>query len=117
MVDAVLRLLRYLKGTPGKGLLYVKDGHTRMEALSDADWAGSPDDRKSTTGYCVFLGENLLSWKSKKEDVVARSSAESRALGHLTAEVTYYTCNSYWVWIWYFHSGRFMVWQTSQLYI
>ncbi|XP_071932172.1 uncharacterized mitochondrial protein AtMg00810-like isoform X2 [Coffea arabica] len=74
---------RYLKSA-GKGLLYPNHGHTDIEGYSDADWAGSASDRRSTTGYCVFVGDNLVSWKSKKQTVVSRSSAESeyRAMAH-----------------------------------
>ena len=48
-----------------------------MEAYIDANYAGSPVDRRSTSGYCTFLGGNLVSWRSKKQNVVARSSAEA----------------------------------------
>ena len=51
--------------------------NTHVTRYCDADWAGSPIDRRSTTGYCVFIGGNLISWKSKKENVVARSSVEA----------------------------------------
>ncbi|GAV71585.1 hypothetical protein CFOL_v3_15075, partial [Cephalotus follicularis] len=87
--DDVIRILRYLKGSPGRGLLYCDHGHYWVEGFSDADWAESPYDRRSTTGYCVFVGGSLVSWKSKKRSVVARSSAESEyiAMANVTCEL------------------------------
>ena len=58
-------------------MLYENRGHIQVIGYTDADWAGSPTDRRSTFGYCVFIGGNLISWKSKKQHVVARSSAEA----------------------------------------
>ena len=52
-------------------------GITELRSFSDADWTGSKEDMRSTSGYCVFVGGNLVSWKSKKHSVVSRSSAES----------------------------------------
>jgi hypothetical protein len=88
-LDAVYRILRYLKSAPGKGILFSNHGHFRLEAFTDADWAGSVDDRRSTSGYCTFLGGNLITWRSKKQSVVARSSAEAeyRAMAHGVCEL------------------------------
>jgi hypothetical protein len=65
-MDAVYQILRYLKSAPGKGLIYRKNGHLNIEGYCDSDWASCADDRKSTSGYCIFVGGNLVSWKSKK---------------------------------------------------
>ncbi|XP_019192834.1 PREDICTED: uncharacterized protein LOC109187168 [Ipomoea nil] len=89
--EAAIRIVKYLKGVPGKWILYADHGYMRVEAFSDADWVGSPGDRKSMTGYCVFVGGNLVSWKSKKQNVVSRSSAESeyRAMAHVASEIVW----------------------------
>ncbi|RVW19501.1 Retrovirus-related Pol polyprotein from transposon TNT 1-94 [Vitis vinifera] len=86
---ALEQILCYLKKAPGLGILYSSQGHTRIECFSDANWAGSKFDRRSTTGYCVFFGGNLVAWKSKKQSVVSRSSAESeyRAMAQATCEI------------------------------
>ena len=65
--EAVIRIVRYLKAHPSHGLLYKANGHLQVEAYTNADWAGSPSDRKSTTGYYTFLGGNLITWRSKKQ--------------------------------------------------
>ncbi|KAI5350897.1 hypothetical protein L3X38_003788 [Prunus dulcis] len=76
-LQAVKRILRYLKGSPGRGILMKKNGNTNIIGYSDADWAGCTVDRKSTTGYCTFVGGNLVTWKNKKQNVIAGSSAEA----------------------------------------
>eukprot|EP00257_Ricinus_communis_P026410 XP_025013824.1 uncharacterized protein LOC112535474 [Ricinus communis] len=88
---AVEQILCYLKGAPGRGILYGNHGHNRIECFSDVDWVGSKDDRRSTSGYCVFVGGNLVSWKSKKQYIVSRSSAESeyRAMAKSVCEITW----------------------------
>lgn len=88
-MDAVTRILRYLKGSPGRGIWMRNNGHHSISAYTDADWAGCPVDRKSTSGYCIFVGGNLVTWKSKKQNVVARSSAEAeyRAMATTTSEI------------------------------
>jgi hypothetical protein len=75
---AVIRILRYLKGTVGEGLLFKKSGKKSVEIFTDADWGGSKEKR-STTGYCTFVWGNLVTWRSKKQSVVARSTAEAEA--------------------------------------
>ena len=74
---AVCRILRYLKSAPRKGLFFGIHDHLQVEGHTDADWAGSATDRRSTSGYCTFVGGNLVTWRSKKQAVVSRSSAEA----------------------------------------
>ena len=66
-----------LERSLGCRILYSNHGHNKIKCFSDADWVGSKEDRRSTLGYYVFVGGNLVSWKSKKQSVVSRSSAES----------------------------------------
>jgi hypothetical protein len=89
--SAVKRILRYLKHTIALGFLIRRQSSPTLHAFSNSDWAGCPDDRRSTSGFCVFLGSNLVSWSSWKQKTVSRSSteAEYRAIANATAEVTW----------------------------
>ncbi|CAM8948608.1 unnamed protein product [Rhodiola kirilowii] len=81
-MNAVLRILKYLKSAPGRGVLFSKHNNiTEVCGFTDADWAGNITDRRSTSGYFTFVGGNLVTWKSKKQKVVARSSAEAEYRG------------------------------------
>ncbi|KAL0641356.1 hypothetical protein Bca4012_102542 [Brassica carinata] len=88
MVD---RILRYLSGSHGQGVWMGCNGSTEVVGYCDADWAGDRVDRRSTTGYCTFIGGNLVTWKSKKQKVISCSSAEAeyRAMLKLTNELVW----------------------------
>jgi transposase InsO family protein len=88
-LTAVRRIIRYVHGTPTRGLFFPASNSTHLAAYSDADWAGCADTRRSITGWCVFLGDALISWKSKKQDRVSKSSTESeyRAMSLACSEI------------------------------
>ena len=88
----MIRILCYIKGTPGQRVLYENRGHTQVIGYCDVDWADLPADRCSTSRYCVFIRDNLISWKSKKHDVVAKSSAEAEYQAMVLA-----TCELIWL--------------------
>lgn len=83
------RILRYVQGTLGLGLRIDRSFSSIVSAFSDADWAGCLDDRRSTGGFAVFLGTNLVSWSARKQATVSRSSteAEYKALANAIAEI------------------------------
>lgn len=86
---AVKRLLRYLNGSRHTGILLRRDSPLTLHCFTDADWAGNCDDRTSTGAFIVFLGTNPISWSSRKQRSVARSSteAEYRAIAAAAAEL------------------------------
>ncbi|KAH9801351.1 retrovirus-related pol polyprotein from transposon RE1 [Citrus sinensis] len=88
---ACKKILRYLKATKDFGLLFKAGDGINLTSYTDADWACDVDDRKSVGAYCVYLGQNLISWSSKKQQTVARSSTESeyRALSTACAEIVW----------------------------
>ena len=85
----VEHILCYLKGASGRGILYNNHRHNKVECFAYADWAGSKEDKRSTSGYCAFIGGNLVSWMSKKQGIVSRSSAKSkyRAMAQSVCEI------------------------------
>ncbi|GJV46049.1 ribonuclease H-like domain-containing protein [Tanacetum coccineum] len=78
---ALKRILRYVRGTIDHGLQLYVSSTSQLTAYTDADWAGCPVTRRSTSGYCVFLGDNLLSWSAKRQVTLSRSSAEAEYRG------------------------------------
>jgi hypothetical protein len=82
------RVLRYVRGTVHLGLHLRASPTLDLRAFTDADWAGCPDTRRSTSGYCIYLGDALVSWSSKRQAIVSRSSteAEYRAIANAIAE-------------------------------
>jgi hypothetical protein len=85
------RILRNVKGTTSLGVQLRAITSPTIFAYSDADWAGCPDTRRSTSGFCVFLGSSLISWSSKRQTTVSRSSAEAeyRAIANAVSECSW----------------------------
>ncbi|GJR11863.1 ribonuclease H-like domain-containing protein [Tanacetum coccineum] len=88
---ALKRILRYVQGTLELGLQLYASATTSLVGYTDADWAGCPSTRRSTSGYCVFLGDNLLSWSAKRQHTISRSSAEAeyRGVANVVAETAW----------------------------
>ena len=77
-LQAANKVLQYLKGSLGKGILFKQSSRLILEAYTSANYVGFVIDRRSTTGYCTFLSGNLVTWRSKKQSLVARSNAEAK---------------------------------------
>lgn len=75
--DAVMRVLRYLKGSPGQGIMLKASSDLRVRGFCDADWASCPKMRRSLSSYIVLLGSSPVSWMTKKQDTVSHSSVEA----------------------------------------
>ncbi|GKE63202.1 ribonuclease H-like domain-containing protein, partial [Tanacetum coccineum] len=90
-LSALKRILRYVRGTLSYGLQLYSSTTSSLVAYSDADWAGCPTTRRSTSGYCVFLGNNLLSWscRSKKKNLLSWSLKRQFTLSRSSAEAEY----------------------------
>ncbi|GJR33124.1 hypothetical protein Tco_1109356 [Tanacetum coccineum] len=90
-IKIALKVLRYLKRNPGKGVHIVRQPKASLEAFMDADWAKCLVIRKSVIGFCVKLNGSLISWKSKKQHTLSKSSAEAeyKAMASITSEVTW----------------------------
>ncbi|XP_047150323.1 uncharacterized mitochondrial protein AtMg00240-like [Vigna umbellata] len=87
--QATTRILRYLKGNPGAGVHLPHKSTVQLKAFCDSDWATCPDTRRLVTGFTVYLGNSLISWSSKKQPIVSRSSSEAelRLLANTVCEL------------------------------
>lgn len=85
------RILRYVKSTASMGISFMAATDCTLRAYSDSDWAGCVPTRRSTGGFCTFLGQNLISWSSKKQPTVSRSTteAEYRSLSETASELSW----------------------------
>ena len=88
-LQALHHTLKYIQGTIGQGILLKATDHLSLKAYSDSDWAACPFSRRSVTGYVIHLGNSPISWKSKKQSTVSRSSSEAeyRAMATVMSEL------------------------------
>lgn len=87
--QAAIHVLKYLKGCPSLGLYFLSNNSLQLKAYTDADWSSCVDTRRCLTGYCLFLGNALVSWKTKKQPTIFRSTAEGeyRAMAATVCEL------------------------------
>lgn len=92
-LNAVYKVLQHIKGTVGQGIFYSATADLRLRGFADADWASCQDSRRSTTGFTMFLGSSLITWRSKKQPTVSLSSAEAeyKALALASCEMMWLT--------------------------
>ena len=92
--QACKRVLRYLQSIAHFGLQFFNSSSLTLIAYSNVDWGSDPNDRRSIGGYCVYLGTNLVSWSSKKQNIISKSIVESeyRALALATFKILWITC-------------------------
>jgi len=90
-INAALRVVKYIKGQAGMGILLSSTDNKLLQVYCDSDWATCPHTRRSVTGFLVKLGDSLISWKSKKQGTVSRSSAEAeyRSMANSVAEIVW----------------------------
>ncbi|WVZ13928.1 hypothetical protein V8G54_011494 [Vigna mungo] len=91
--QATTRILQYLKGTPGTGIHFPCNSTIQLKAFCDSDWATCPNTRRSVTGFTIYLGNSLISWRSKKQSTVSCSSSEAeyRSLASTVCEMQWLT--------------------------
>ena len=90
--QAAKRILRYMKGTKKYGILYTTSKNSKLIGYTDSDWVGSVDDRKTTSGYVFHMGSGAISWASKKQPIVALSTAEGEYVAATVA-----ACQAVWM--------------------
>ena len=90
-LQAAHKVLQFIKGSPGKGIFFPSNTELHIKSFCDTNWVGCPDMKRSLAGYAVYLGDSLISWRSKKQGVVSRSSAkaEYRAMASVACEITW----------------------------
>ena len=91
--DAAIRIIIYIKGASSLGLFFSSNTYAHLKAFCDSDWGTCSDSRQSVTGFSVYLGNSLISWKSKKQGTISKSSceAEYRAVTIVTCEIQWLT--------------------------